>query len=307
MRRAAVGARVLAMALLGGAAASAQDAPAPPWSRAAAPPPTSVEVSAEVPRAARWPSGPTAAPARHEAVASWRPAPRRIEDPGMTQHFQMPSAVLLRYGDFAGMYLSHLGWVGLRRGLTRYIDVGVGVPYYFLGLSVDARVGFLQREGLAAAWWGYASIPFVGEGERPTSQLGFTWSYAGLGWATGPLLSLWNDRVGVHAGVHVAQRTGLGGAWLMSHVTAEVRIIDGIKALVQGVSFNELSPEKSETARPLVGNGSLRWLPYALVGARFYTRRFSADMGVLAPLSEDCPLWSERLVVIPWVALTHRF
>ena len=32
-----------------------------------------------------------------------------------------------------------------------------------------------------------------------------------------------------------------------------------------------------------------------------------ADMGALAPLSRDCPLWSERLAVIPWVALTHRF
>ena len=125
--------------------------------------------------------------------------------------------------------------------------------------------------------------------------------------ATGPLVSLWNDRVGVHAGVHVAQRSGLGGAWLLSHVTADVRIIEGIKVLLQGVSFNELTPEKSDVARPLVGNGSLRWLPYALAGARFYTRRFSADMGVLAPLSPDCPLWSERLVVIPWVSLTHRF
>lgn len=38
-----------------------------------------------------------------------RPVQRGSEDPGMSQHFQMPSAVLLRYGDFAGMYLTHLG------------------------------------------------------------------------------------------------------------------------------------------------------------------------------------------------------
>ena len=55
-------------------------------------------------------------------------------------------------------------------------------------------------------------------------------------------------------------------------MTAEVRIIEGIKFLLQGVSFNELSLEKSETARPLVGNGAARWLPYALAGVRFYTR-----------------------------------
>ena len=236
-----------------------------------------------------------------------RPVQRGSDDPGMTQHFQMPSAVLLRYGDFAGMYLTHLGWVGLRRGLTRSIDVGVGLPFYFLGVSVDARVAFVQREGFAAAWWAYATVPFVGQGDRPASQLGFTWSYAGLGWATGPLVSLWNNRIGVHAGVHLAQRTGLGGAWLLSHVTADVRLVEGIKLLVQAVSFNELSLEKSDNARPLIGNGSARWLPYALAGVRFYTRRFSADMGAMAPLSRDCPLWSERLAVIPWVALTHRF
>jgi hypothetical protein len=40
---------------------------------------------------------------------------------------------------------------------------------------------------------------------------------------------------------------------------------------------------------------------------RFYTRRFSADLGVLAPLSSDAPLWSERLAVIPWIALQHLF
>lgn len=296
-----------AAALLGGAECFAQEVPPPPWSQR----PTALEPSAAgeevgaVPQAGRWPSmrRPTVSP-RGELR---RPVQRGSEDPGASQHFQMPSAVLLRYGDFAGMYLTHLGWVGLRRGLTRAIDVGVGVPYYFLGVSIDARVGFVQREGFAAAWWAYATIPFVAEGERPTSQLGFTWSFAGLGWATGPLVSLWNDRIGVHAGLHLAQRTGLGGAWLFSHVTAEVRFVEGIKLLLQGVSFNELSLEKSDTARPLVGNGSARWLPYALAGVRFYTRRFSADMGALAPLSRDCPLWSDRLAVIPWVALTHRF
>ncbi len=298
-----------AAALLGGAECFAQDAPAPPWSQTSPAPtgPAGGEETREVPQAGRWPSMGQAPVARRAEAEARRPVQRGSEDPGTSQHFQMPSAVLLRYGDFAGMYLTHLGWIGLRRGLTRSIDVGVGVPYYFLGVSVDARIGFVQREGFAAAWWAYATVPFVAEGERPASQLGFTWSYAGLGWATGPLVSLWNDRVGVHAGVHIAQRTGLGGAWLLSHVTAEVRIIEGIKFLLQGVSFNELSLEKSDTARPLVGNGAARWLPYALAGVRFYTRRFSADMGALAPLSRDCPLWSERLAVIPWVALTHRF
>ena len=297
-------------ALLWGAECLAQDAPAPPWTRGgpavAASAAAAGEETQEVPRAGRWPTTPAPSP-RPRSGSARQPVLRGSEDPGMTQHFQMPSAVLLRYGDFSGMYLTHLGWVGLRRGLTRSIDVGLGVPYYFLGVTVDARIAFVQREGFAAAWWAYASVPFVGEGDRPTSQLGFTWSYGGLGWATGPLVSLWNDRVGVHAGLHIAQRTGLGGAWIFAHVTADVRLIEGIKLIVQGVSFNEISLEKSETARSLIGNGSARWLPYGLAGVRFYTRRFSADMGALAPLSRDCPLWSERLAVIPWVALTHRF
>ena len=298
----------MAAVALRGAVGLAQPAP-PPWANA---PPSAASAAAgggggqDVPTAGRWPAAPVAV-TRPRVGAGRRAVQRGSDDPGMSQHFQMPSAVLLRYGDFAGMYLTHLGWVGLRRGLTRFIDVGVGVPYYFLGVSVDARIGFVQRDGFAAAWWGFATVPFVAEGDRPTSQLGFTWSFAGLGWATGPLVSLWNDRVGVHAGLHVAQRTGLGGAWLFSHVTADVRLTEGIKLLVQGVSFNELSLERSETARSLLGNGSARWLPYAIAGMRFYTRRFSADMGAMAPLSRDCPLWSDRLAVIPWVALTHRF
>ncbi len=290
-----------------GAGAQAQHPP--PWGATEGPAASSAPVDAPVPAVTVWPAPrPTATrPTEEEPDLATRPLHRGAEDPGMTQHFQMPSAVLLHYGDFAGMYLSHLGWAALRRGFTRYIDAGVGVPFYLLGISLDVRVAFVQREGFAAAWWGYASIPFLAHGDTPSSELGFTWSWAGMGWATGPLVSLWNDRVGVHVGVHLAQRTGLGGVWLLSHVTADVRIVEGIKVLVQGVSFNELSLERSDVSHALAGNGPSRWLPYLLGGIRFYTRRFSADMGVLAPLSRDCPLWSDRLAVIPWVSLMHRF
>jgi hypothetical protein len=206
-----------------------------------------------------------------------------------------------------GQYVSHLGWVGARWGVTRRIDVGVGVPYYFVGLSLDARLALVQRTGLAVSWWAYASVPLQPDGERSTTNLGFTWAHAGMGWATGPLVSLWGQRAGFHAGAHVAQRTRLGGLWLMTHATFEARVSDGVKFLGQSLMLYEVIPEEAERERALLGNNQPRFLPYALVGVRFYTRRFAADFGALAPLVEGAPLYSERLPVLPWVSLAHLF
>jgi len=225
----------------------------------------------------------------------------------VVQTFQMPTARLLRLGDVMGQYVGYLGWVGLRYGLSRRVDVGAGVPFYLLGVSLDVRVAFVQSSRFAAAWWGYATIPFVPEGDRPAAYLGFTWAYAGLGWASGPLLTWWNHRITLSAGLHLAQRTGLGGVWLLGHASATVRLFDGIKVVAQAVVLHELTPEARERAGALLGDGNTRTLPYALGGLRLYTRRFFADLGVLVPLSPAAPLWSERIAALPWITLSHLF
>lgn len=289
--------------------------PAPPWDRTrpnqpsrTAPP---AEVPPDAPRARRWPTIRPSPPRAPRAPLDEEPLPTRARsaapDLGEGSYFQLPSARVLRYGDVVGRYVSHLGWAGVRAGLSRYVDVGVGLPYYFAGVSVDARVSFVQSARFSAAWWGYATVPFLGEGERPTSHLGFTWAYAGLGWMTGPLVTANVGRFTASGGLHLAQRTGLGGVWLVGHVTADLRVTNGVKLLAQVASFFELSLEQGDRARALLGNGEARVLPYAQGGVRFFGRLFAADMGVLVPLSEDCPLWSPRLAVIPSISLTHRF
>jgi hypothetical protein len=230
-----------------------------------------------------------------------------VPEPAGDHHFQLPTARTLRLGDVMGHYVSHLGWVGLRYGLTRSIDVGVGVPFYFAGVSADVRAAIVQRPGLAVSWWGYVTVPFKPSGEYPTSNLGFTWANAGMGWMTGPLVSFWGRRAGVHLGLHVAQRTGLGGLWLASHVTVDVRLTEGVKLIAQGFALYEVAEERADRARGLLGNGTRRWIPYALGGVRFHTRRFAADIGTLIPLHESAPLWSESLAVLPWMSLSHLF
>jgi hypothetical protein len=287
---------------LGASAALGQTTP---WADTA--PAASQTLPESPPRASRWPAPRPGRTRARVVLPALRRAPEADADPGAGGYFQMPTARLMRHGDVAGTYLSALGWVGVRYGATRTVDLGVGVPYYFTGLTVDARIAFAQGRGVAAAWWFYASIPLLPEGDRASSSLGFTWAYAGVGWLSGPLVTLWGERVTASFGLHVAQRTGLGGVWLLSHATLAVRIIDGVKALAQAVMLYEAAPERAPRAEALLGNGTPRIIPYALVGARLYTRRFAADLGVLAPLSSDAPLYSERLPVIPWIALQHLF
>lgn len=335
--RAAAASRALAALSLAAAQARAQPAPAPPptppdraptlapW--AETPPPRRDAPSPEgegdaldasealpVPVARRWPARRPARP-REAAEYPWEPgtslgASRRVRetpDLGVGAYFQLPTARIVRYGDVMAHYLSALGWLGARYGLTRRVDVGLGVPYYLYGLSVDARVLFYEREGFAAAWWGMATVPFRGDADRATDCLGFTWNFAGLGWASGPLVTWWSDRLALSGGLHLAQRTGLGGVWLMGHVTADLRLVNGVKLLAQGFALAELSRESRARAEALLGDGGRRVLPYALGGVRFYTRRFSADLGLLAPLSPAAPLYTERLGVLPWVSLSHLF
>ena len=320
---------VLTAASLVTASAAAQtpaatSTPAPPWMRPwtttldAPPVLPDVGVAAQdLPPAPPWPRRwPTVrVPARRLVRPMGVSAPStrttasegETADPASGHHFQLPTARLLRYGDLMGHYVSHLGWAGLRYGLTRRVDVGVGVPYYFAGISLDARVAFVQNQNFAAAWWGYVTVPFRPEGDLPTSNLGFTWAYAGMGWLTGPLVSVWKGRVGAHAGLHVGQRTGLGGLWLVSHLTVDVRLVPGVKLIAQGLMFYELSLEQGDRARALLGNDERRFIPYALGGVRFHTRRFAADVGVLAPLAEAAPLWSDRMAVLPWMSIAHLF
>lgn len=295
--------RSFAMIVAQCAPVCAQD---PPWSSTPASPARPV-VGVAPPRATRWPRPRPSRPRFVPAIPGPRRTPEADPDPGAGGYFQMPTARVLRYGDLAATYVSALGWIGLRYGLTRHIDVGVGVPFYFAGLSVDARVAFAQGRGVSAAWWFYATIPAIPEGDRATSSLGFTWSFAGLGWASGPIVTLWGDRVTASFGLHLAQRTGLGGVWLLPHATFAVRIVDGVKALAQSVVLYEAAMEQAPRASSLLGNGAPRLIAYALGGVRLYTRRFAADLGGLVPLSEEAPLYSDRLPVIPWIALQHTF
>ncbi len=228
-------------------------------------------------------------------------------DPGDGYFFQMPTAHVVRYGDVQGHYISDLGWMGVRYGVARGVDVGVGVPYYFLGVSVDGRVSLVERPGFALAWWGYATVPFQSTAALATTNLGFTWAHAGMGWSTGPVVSVWGERAGFHAGLAVAQRTGLGGAWVMAHATVEIRVVTGVKLVAQGIAFAEVISESGTGDSSLVGNAQRRFLPYVLSGPRFYTRRFAADIGVLIPLDDHDPLATAHLPALPWVSLSHLF
>jgi hypothetical protein len=197
--------------------------------------------------------------------------------------------------------------VGLRHGLSRVVDVGVGLPYYFAGISADMRVAIVQYEGFAMSWWGYLTVPFKPRGDTAASNFGFTWAYAGMGWLTGPLFSLGASRFGAHLGLHVAQRTGLGGLWFVGHVTFDVHLHESLALLAQGLVFYEIAEETADGARALLGNGTARFLPYTLAGVRLHTRRFAADVGALVPLNDQAPLHSNGFVVLPWMSISHLF
>lgn len=286
-------------------AAAAQTAVAPWATGSTTNPPPPPPRPAQGP-AAPWPTVAPAHPTPGPPLPPVR-APREPYEAAADHYFQLPTGQMMRLGDLQGHYIGHLGWVGLRYGLSRVVDVGVGLPYYFAGVSADARVAIVQRPGFAAAWWAYVSVPFLPDGESPSSQLGFTWAYAGMGWLTGPLVSLWTRRFGVHLGAHVAQRTGLGGLWFVGHVTLDLRLTDSLKLIAQGLAFYEVAEESADGARALLGNGTARFMPYALAGVRFHTRRFAADVGAMVPLSAQSPLHSESLVVLPWMSLSHLF
>lgn len=261
--------------------------PATAWGQPAPPPastltspwadtpeaPSTAALPEGVPTARRWPR--RTLPVRPAPDYVWPPGqslvapggrPEDTPDLGVVQHFQMPTARLLRLGDVMGQYVGHLGWVGLRYGLARRVDVGVGVPYYLLGVSVDVRVAFVQSEHFSAAWWGYATVPLSPTGDRPTAYLGFTWDYAGLGWASGPLVTAWTGRVSVSAGLHLAQRTGLGGVWLLAHASADLRVVDGVKLLVQGVALGESRPSRGPAPAPSSETRSRAFCPTVSAG-----------------------------------------
>lgn len=127
----------------------------------------------------------------------------------------MPTARLLRIGDVMGHYISHLGWAGVRFGLTRSIDVGVGMRHTTSSAS-PSTPGSPRSVAKAwpALWWAYASVLAAAGGDSATTNFGFTWAHAGMGWITGPLVSVWGDRAGFHGGAHLAQRTGLSACGL---------------------------------------------------------------------------------------------
>jgi hypothetical protein len=230
-------------------------------------------------------------------------------DPAFTHHFQMPSARPLHHGDSMLTVLGSLGWLGIRHGFTRRFDAGIGLPYYLAGLSADARFALALGDTAAVSLWGYVTVPLHPGDGSPASWLGFTWQGGGPAWVFGPLASVWGSRAGVHLGVHLAQRTLLGGLWLMSHATVEARILDSVRAIVQAVVLAEIV---NETGSPggstaLLGNAHPRILPYGLAGVRIHSRRFAVDFGLLVVIGSDTPLSTGTAGLWPWLSMGYTF
>ena len=230
-------------------------------------------------------------------------------DPAFTHNFQMPTARPLRHGDTMITALGDTGWVGVRYGFARRFDAGIGVPYYIAGITLDARYAIILTEHAALSLFGLATVPFDPGVNDPGAFFGFNWNGAGPAWMAGPVLSLWGSRAGIHVGAHAAQRVLLGGLWALVHMTVEVRIVDSIKAIAQGVLMGEMLGESSTMtgAHALVGNRQPRIHPYIVLGARVHSRRFAVDFGALLSFAADAPLAGGTPGIWPWASVSQTF
>lgn len=266
-------------------------------SNAAAAEPTSAPASA---------FGPIVAPATTQGEPE-RYA--RTPDPTGWQYFAMPGARTLAQGDGAVSVGSLLGWVALRYGAHRRVDVGVGVPYALVGVSVDTRIALVSERSWALSAWVMAQVPLHPGTSAAGDFFGFTWGGGGAWGAVGPLVSVFGDRGGVHIGAHVAQRVSMGGLWGLAHVSADVRVADGVKILGQALVFAEMVNETSATIgrRTLIGNQQPRVMPYATLGVRLFNRRSSVDVGALVIVGERSLLAYGPVSVWPWLSAVHAF
>ncbi len=231
-------------------------------------------------------------------------------DPAFTHNFQMPTARPLHQGDTMVTAMGATGWLGLRYGLARRFDAGVGVPYYAAGVAFDARFAIVLGDHVALSLWGLATVPVLPGGSDPGAFFGFTWRGAGPAWVLGPVFSVWGARAGVHVGAHVAQRVLLGGAWALVHLTVEARLVDSVRLIVQGVVMGEMINEQSPagvSSHALIGNGQPRVHPYIVLGARVHSRRFAVDFGALVSFVDGSPLAGGAPGLWPWAAVCQTF
>jgi hypothetical protein len=110
-------------------------------------------------------------------------------------------------------------------------------------------------------------------------------------------------------GVHVVQRTLLGGAWTLVHATVEGYVTDSLRAIGQGVLLAEVVDESGAGVRgaTLVGNRHPRAHPYLLGGLRLHSRRFAVDFGLLAVFGADAPLSAAPVSLWPWMSASQTF
>jgi hypothetical protein len=233
----------------------------------------------------------------------------RTPDPTGWQYFAMPGARTLAQGDGAVSVGSLLGWVALRYGAHRRVDVGVGVPYALVGVAADVRIALVSEQSWALSAWVMAQVPVHPGTSVAGDFFGFTWGGGGAWGAVGPLVSIFGDRGGVHFGAHVAQRVSMGGLWGLAHLSADVRVADGVKILGQALVFAEMVNESSATIgrRALIGNQQPRVMPYGTLGVRLFNRRSSVDVGALVIVGDKSLLAYGPVSVWPWLSAVHAF
>ncbi len=237
------------------------------------------------------PPPPVAPVAPEDESALPAPSGGRVRaDPAWTEYFWLPTARTLRARDIAMQYIGYLGLLGVRYGVVEDIDIGIGLPYYVLGLTADIRAALVQTDSVAFSFWGMAHMPLlrdVLDGRGPVQ--------AGMMYFAGPLLSFWGDKAGVHLGAQIAG-TSLGRVTLVAHGTVEVRMGGAMKIILETVNVFSLN-EPFFPCRDAVGSSTV--LPHILTGVRLHSRRVAVDVGLLYPL-HSClgvtPPWSD------WIA-----
>lgn len=260
-------------------------------------------------------SGSEFTPAELRAVPASVPsdnAPHRrygaVPDPAQGSVFQLPTARLGMRGDWLTQGAGALGWAGLRVGVDRRLELGLGMPYFVAGVAAEVRLALYQGRTVQLALWALGTLPFL-PGSNANDLLGFTWRGAGPSWLVGPLLSVEAGALSVHFGAHLAQRSLLGGVWTLVHGSVTYGLARGVRLLAQLAALAELASEGSINpgSHVLLGTGAQRWGLFSVGGVRLHNRQLSVDLGVLAVGGEGAPFaWSGRWGVWPWVSLTQR-
>jgi hypothetical protein len=236
-----------------------------------------------------------------------------------------PTARTLREADIYAHYLGYMGGFGVQFGVNGDLDLGVGLVPYPLSLTVSGKWAFLQDEDMAFGLFVEFQVPVV---KNPFWSDDVALDYMLL-LATGPVFSLYGAKYELDVGflfVPVMQ-WHRGGEFdvdyaLFPYVLGSIKLGGSVKMLLGAVHNAVVGLEDWRRRVPVVPDPEphevlqrCEWedgpfdnpavnVPALMLGFRFHSRNFAADVGIAAPLHPDWWAYTDW-VLVPFATFSH--